>query len=238
MKFLFLAILALATQAQAAGLTLAERSADFTQLKAIIATQYGPFDYKHATGVIDFDKLNAEFDAKIAATRSNQEFYSVIAEYIARFRDGHFTVTNPNVRTARVPLNLDLIDGRVLISHIDRDKLPEDKFEFAVGDEVLALDGRPVFNVMAELAKYVPSGNPATVKRKSAWALLQRSSGLFAIPAAENVTITVRHASNGVTKDATLAWTKTGSVLDEDDRSENRFLFASAPVGGLQNALL
>ena len=68
----------------------------------------------------------------------------------------------------------DIYDGKVLIDSVDRGRLKQAEYPFQIGDELVAIDGRPVKEVMADLAKFLPEGNPRTADRVAAAYLTYR----------------------------------------------------------------
>jgi hypothetical protein len=215
------------------GLGVKERLEDFTQLQALIKSQYGPFEMKQRAGIVKWDDLNKEFEEKVRNAKTNQEFYSAIHEYIARFQDGHFVVRNPNVGSASVPLNLDLIGGKVLISYIDRKGLPKEKFDFEVGDEIVEVNKQAVQAVLDDLSRFIPSGSAISRRRKASWAISSRRSSVFALPKEEKLTLSIRRGTSGLVQSVELPWSRKGAALDEELLSDANFHLGSSEKGGL-----
>jgi hypothetical protein len=218
-NFLFaaLAFFLFAGNGMAAGLSTRERLQDFEQLKSLIQSQYGPFAFKQATGVIKWDELNSEFEERIKATRTNQEFYTAISQYVANFQDGHFGVYNNTKRGAAVPFLIDLIEGKPLISYIDREKLPKEKFDFEIGDEIITVDGEPAQAFMDNMLKSIASGNRLSAKRRAAWTITSRNGALFPVPAKPQLELTIRRGTSTLIDGAKADWVKKGTVLDEEE---------------------
>jgi hypothetical protein len=96
-------------------LTESEKLSDLDQMVARIKSGYGPLYYKKSQFGIDVDQLRAKYAARISQTSSNGEFYYEINQFIAEFKDGHFSARVPTTHMAALPFTVDWIEGKVLI---------------------------------------------------------------------------------------------------------------------------
>lgn len=192
----------------------AERWADLQQLVQQIKSQYGPRHFKALYLGVTADALASEFWPRMSAARDNGEFYALIVQFVARFRDTHFSARIPTTRAAALPFMTTLIGERAIIDTVDREKLPLAQFPFERGDELLALDGRPVAELVAEFSQYTGDGNPRTTQGFATYALTYRSGRVFPLPQGPVlVTIRPRHAAHAVT--VPLTWVQEGEDFDE-----------------------
>lgn len=231
-QILFIFALIFSIGAQARGLSAEEKMQDFQQLQSLIQAKYGPFQFKAAQKIVDFSSLNDEFTSRVKNSRTNQEFYTAIIEYVARFQDGHFGIRAQTDRVASVAFNTDLIGEKVLITFIDREKLPKDKFNFEIGDEILAVNSLPTPEALLELSKPVASGNRRTVKRIAAMSIPTRHGVRYALPNEKQVTFRIRRGTSELIEDISLDWDLTGTAMDENDSEPNKSILFSSLANG------
>lgn len=206
----------LSLSAQARTLSAEEKLSDLDQLASIMRAGYGPLRYKEeALGIRLEDKL-AEFKKEALQTQTNGQYYYAIVRFVASFQDSHFSAWIPTNVVSELPFSTDLVQGKVLIDQIDRSRLPESTFPFVRGDEVVAIDGTPVAQIVDELAKYTGNGFDQTARRRASMMLSWRPART--VPAPEGVAqVTIRHGQSAILETVALTWKKTGQPLDEAD---------------------
>lgn len=142
----------------------------------------------------------AHLDACVEAERSiareddPSRFYDRMRRCAGAFEDGHLILGAP----ARLPevalgVGLRLVEGRVLVANFDRRLVTAAGGEdgapaLAVGEEVVLVDGRPVAEVLEELAAHVPGSSRAARLERAVDALTRRD---FAFPARRTAALTV-----------------------------------------------
>jgi C-terminal processing protease CtpA/Prc len=112
---------------------------------------------------LDWDRAYLDAIPEVLAAQSTENYYRVLMRLMARLHDGHSNVyppkaledrfySRPGIGTARV-------EDRVLVTRISDDALA--KAGLRVGDEIVAIDGRPVeAYAEAEVAPYQSSSTP------------------------------------------------------------------------------
>lgn len=204
-------------------LTSDERLADFHQLIFAMQAGYGPLHYKIQVQKIDFNGLYEKYRKEIINAQSNGEFYYLMVQFVAEFKDGHFVAFVPTTHAASLPFTTDLVDGKVLIDTIDRTILSEEAFPFERGDEVTWFDGKRVGAVLDDISKFLFSGTELSLRRKAAMFLTYRPGKVFPVPHGQ-VKMTIRQVESGILEDVELNWTEGGFPLDESEsRSNNPF---------------
>jgi hypothetical protein len=125
-------------------------------------------------------------------------FYDRMRRCTAAFADGHLLLSAP----ARLPqvalgIGLRLVEGKVVLANREKKLVSylktvsgiRDLEELlAVGNEVVELDGRPVQDALAEVARYVPASSDAARLERAVDALTRRD---FLYPARSTVALTV-----------------------------------------------
>lgn len=161
-----------------AQLSVDQKVVDFQQLAALYAKRYAFYEWKR--DALQYDGLNlAPWIDRIKKTQTDVEFFDLCTEYVARYQDGHSTFLLPSSFIAWLGLTVDIYSGKILIDSIERTILPESDFPFQVGDELLAIDSRPVADVIREFMSLIGDGNRRTIAREAAALLTVRYQDLF-----------------------------------------------------------
>lgn len=205
--------------AQARNLTTQEKLSDLDQLVATIRTQYGPLEYKRKALGVDLDVLRTRYAERIAATSTNGDFYYSLVDFVAEFKDSHFSIRVPSAQVSRLPFTTDLVAGHVLIDAIDRKKLPESAFPFQRGDEVVRFGGEDIRAVLDRLQTHLGMGFELTARRIATFGLTQRTASRLALPHGE-VAIAIRRGTSARIDEVKLKWEILGQGLDEAGSSD------------------
>jgi hypothetical protein len=194
-------------------LTPEQKALDLQTIASVYAKQYAAYEWKRDNLGFDLFDLRPWL-ARVRATKTDLEYLDVVAEYVASLQDIHSAYITNSDFVADLHLYTDIFDGKVLIEQIDRAYLPASRFDFAVGDEIVQFDGKPVGEVMDGLAKLSSFGNPRSTRRWAADKLVYREQYQF--PSAgllgDSATILVRR-QDGSEKSYTIAWDKFGTPL-------------------------
>jgi len=214
---LFIIIFALlfALPSMARQLSTAAKLSDFEQFIGSVEAGYGPFFYKIHNGIYDYDKKVTKYRQRVKESTDNADFYYTMLELIASFKDGHFNGYIDSDYKKSVPLATDLIQGKVLITKIDRNKLDESKFPFSLGDEIVRVDGKPVADEVDFIAKYIGSGFEQTVRRKATWTLVSRRASRMPVDTKKDLVLSIRKGTSELIEDISLDWDIKGTPIDE-----------------------
>jgi hypothetical protein len=156
--------------------------------------------------------LDACAGAELAIAREHDplRFYDRMRRCVAAFEDGHLLLKVPR---ALPPVSLGVrlraaADGRVLVAHQEaplarwlEEYARGGEPGLAVGDEILAVDGRPVADLVAELGGHVPASSGGARLERAVDALTRRD---FLYPARRSATLTV--SSGGARREVELPW--------------------------------
>jgi C-terminal processing protease CtpA/Prc len=107
------------------------------------------FSYSEYLHGFDPDSAYQVFLDKVIATSNDYEYYNVLSEFAALYRDNHTYVIMPDDLKGKLyrsnftqyRINLSSIDGKVIVSHTGSDS----RNEIPVGTEILKVDGKPTF---------------------------------------------------------------------------------------------
>ncbi len=147
-----------------ADLTTDQKVGDFTQLAALYARNYGPYEAKKDYFGFDLYNVKPWLD-QVRASKTDLEFYDICVKYVASLRDSHDEFTIRSSYEPYLPIGVDVYDGKVLIDGIDRKLLPAATYPFRVGDELVSLDGKSMQDWIKELDPYTANGASNAVSR-------------------------------------------------------------------------
>jgi len=196
-------------------LTTDQRLLDFDYLAARLAVSYAPYEWKRE--LVKFDHYDtAPWRERIRNAKSDLEFYEISHEYIAALQDTHTALYFPSNYSAFINLFVDVYDGKFLLDSINRTSFPIAAYPFAVGDEIVAIDGKTPADITASISKYLSSGNPRATLRSAADYLFYRPQEVIPraheLPATASVQIRRR---SGTVETYELPWIKRGVPLTD-----------------------
>jgi hypothetical protein len=212
-----------------AQLTQDQKIADFMQLAGLYAKHYEPYSWKR--DVIGFDLYDVKpWIERVKQTNGDLDFYDLCVRYVAGLKDSHDEFFLPSDFQAYLNFRVDIYDGMVLIDSIDRSRLPQSRFPFAAGDEVVSVDGEPAADVVTSFLPYSANGagNPVSQKRLAADTITLRNQ--FYFPRAHEVGETsevVIRRQNGALETYTIPWRKFGTPLTKAGRVPSPTLVSS-----------
>ena len=201
--------------AAARPLTKAQKLEDFNYLVSVINANYGPLEYKMSAKVVDIANLNIHFQNLVESTTSNRDFYYTLVKYVAAYKDGHFGIRVPSTVIKSCAVVTDLVDGKVLITGIDRTKVTKEQFSFEIGDEVVNIDGQPIKDYLDTTSLYVGSGSELSTRRTAAWTVFFRRAARLPVPAATNVKFEIRRGTSETIEAGEMKWHVEGRGLDQ-----------------------
>lgn len=200
--------------AAAQNLTPAQKEADFRYLASLFSTYYAPLDWKKQ--LFSFDALNLKpWLDKVAATKTDLEFYDVEAEYVASLNDSHLYLGMVTDFRASLGFSVDIYDGSLLIESLSRTLLPARDYPFTIGDELISIDGVDARTLLDRYVRYTPSGSPRAARRLAATYLTTRVQSV--IPSAPEIgekAIVIIRRQSGATETYSIPWNKSGTPLE------------------------
>ena len=177
--------------------------------------RYGPAAVKKADFGWDVDKEEAKAKTAIGkatadASQTQEQMVAgcqrVLVDFANRMNDYHVSLRLLRTSSARIPFQVRPIGDGYAISVINREKLSESAFPFQPGDEIIAVDGKPVKDVIAANLAMLPRSN-AIADRASAARMLTVIRGAVGHPMPSEATrsFTIKRADGSVTSHD-LAW--------------------------------
>jgi hypothetical protein len=192
-----------------------QKIADFRQLAAVYAKNYGPYEWKRDVFGFDLFDLRPWLD-RVRGTRTDLEFWNVCVEYVASLRDGHSSFLTPSTFLAYLPFGVDLYDGKVLVDEIDRSQLPRSLYPISVGDELVSVDGAAPEELIRDFARYMSTGNPLATRRLAAELIVFRPQIFMPLASKTRATalVAIRNWETGETGSFEIEWITEGVPLD------------------------
>ncbi|MBT4761430.1 MAG: PDZ domain-containing protein [Bdellovibrionaceae bacterium] len=141
-----------------------EGLADFQQIAHSFRELYGPLEFKERRFNFNFEDWVAEIEARIKIAKSEAEIFGLYYQFLAKFDDGHvglsFINNSSEIKRYKVPVFLTPVEDRALVAWVDK----EMDTSIAVGDELIKVDGVPVFDYLPTIKKYYGIGNDLSLK--------------------------------------------------------------------------
>jgi C-terminal processing protease CtpA/Prc len=140
----------------------------------------------------DWDSLLPDFVGQFEAAEDETAYALALGEMVAHVQDGHSSIGAPAavvdriVGSARAPFRVRRIDGAVVVADIT-DRAAAEASGVAVGDLVLSVDGEPIEQRIARLARYTPASNPAAKAFYLANRALRGPEGTIAVVAVRDI---------------------------------------------------
>jgi hypothetical protein len=195
-------------------LTTNQRNTDLIQLASMYAKNYAPYEWKR--DVIGFDLYRLTPWLQQVHHSDDLDFQEALIEYVASLNDAHSFVSFPSNFTASLGFTVDIFDGKALIDSINRSQLPVAQFPFAVGDELVALDGQPAQTLIESFRKYAILANQRSTDRYAASLIPQRFQSIMphAAELGDNTVASIRLFSTGALNNYVIPWVKIGVGIE------------------------
>src|SRR5262249_8115931 len=197
----------------AQGLTPAQKDSDFRYLASLYSTYYAPLEWENQ--LFGFNALNLKpWLDRVAMTTTDLDFYELCVEYVASLNDTHDAFSLPSDFFATLGFGVDIYDGVLLIDTLNRTVLPVATYPFVIGDELVAVDGVAVEQLLQDFAKYAAQGNRVSTRRLAAVRITSRPQSRMphAADLGETATVLIRR-QNGNLETYTIPWIKTGTPV-------------------------
>lgn len=186
-----------------------QRISDLTALAAMYDKNYGPYEWKR--DALGFDLLRLTPWLQRIHHSDDLDFHEALIEYVASLNDAHDFIAFPTTFSASLGLSVDIYDGKVLIDAINRTALPAAQFPFAIGDELVSLDGVPVATLIQSFRKYGIAANQRSTDRNAAARIVSRSQQIMPhLPDIDDTALAVIRLASNELRTFTLPWIKVG----------------------------
>jgi hypothetical protein len=217
MRLLLAALITFSITVFARPLSPDEKAAEIRSLAAIVQSQYGPLEYKQLHLKIEMEKLVETYIAQSAVT-TNIEFYYLINRFVAEFNDSHFGSSLNTNFISTLGFFTDRVGDKIVIDEIDREALPETKFPYRRGDEIVSLDGKAANEIVKDLSRYLGMGNPLSDLRYGSILLTTRAASTVPAPTGK-AKLEIRRGNSTQLDAIELDWQTSGNPIWDDART-------------------
>ena len=190
---------------------------DLVHSAVIIVRQgYGPKPFRQEQGW-SLEQAEAAANRAIEALPSIQDrdVQRILKEFIDAMRDGHTDLTVADRRARALPFDLARTsDGQYAVSWVDTGRLPQGT-TMRPGELVTSFDGRPIAEVMHELARSERQTNPEAAMHAALATLTSRSgAALNTVPERGAEAVIGLLGADGRARSVTLRWLESSEVED------------------------
>jgi hypothetical protein len=196
-----------------AQLTMEQRVLDFQSIVGLYIKNYGPYAWKQEYK--RFDMLDtAPWLEKVRQAKTDREYLKVVSNWVASLDDAHDWFRLPSNFVAQLPFGVDIYEGKLLVDSIDRFRLPAGQYPFAIGYELVSIDGRQATAILEDLIPYSTSANERSTKRQAAALLtLRQQQRIPDAPEVPDLSTVVFRRFDGKLETYRILWIKTGLPL-------------------------
>lgn len=142
-------------------LTREERLAGLIKVWTLIGNFQAYLDYAG----IEWSRILPDWIPRAEAVQSTRDYYLTLRELSSRLNDSHVVVHHPSVSEPpwSIPALLMRIQDKVLVVKLDTAQLPN--AGLSVGDEIIAVDGKPILEVESDWRSLRPASSPGSFFR-------------------------------------------------------------------------
>ncbi len=189
------------------GFTKDMRVSDALAIAGIMERSYAPRALKEEFFDLSFEAHSQKFIDDAAKDMTDEEFYVLIAKYLAAFKDAHVSWRFPSSATAYLGFKVRDVGGRLYVTSVAkglRDRI-------SVGDELVSLDGVPALSARDELLEFTGMPTKESDLQTAAYVLtFRRQSFLGFMPKKDAVKAVFSPASGGEDIELNLLWSRNG----------------------------
>ncbi|MDZ4802412.1 MAG: S41 family peptidase [Bryobacteraceae bacterium] len=202
-------------------LTTEQKISDFQQTVGLFVKGYGPYEWKKQ--LLGFDLADTDpWIAKIRATKSDLEFYELMYLYIASLDDAHSVYDFYSSYIGNLNFGVDIYDGRLLIDNINRTRLPAGEYPFAIGYELVSIDGEAATAILDKLIKYSALANPRSSRRNAASLITVRPQRIvFGMAEVPEISTVVLRRYDGKLETYRIPWSRSGLKMPGNGKLPN-----------------
>lgn len=171
-------------------------------IRNIFEVTYAPTDWKKTFSNWSLDEEIEKAQARVLGSEelTVKEFQRIVRDFFHSACDYHVGVYFHSTEMAMLPFSVRGAEGRYFISYIDHEQLSPSHCPFTIGDELIAFDGRPVQEVIAEIIEMEQRKATTMTDERFAEIWLTHRFGFTGAHVPKGpVTITVQTARGGTT---------------------------------------
>lgn len=195
-------------------LSTEEKAADFAWLFSQFGENYAPLEYKESRYGFKYAELKAKYLDRSAATKTNEEFYALMHEFVSEFKDAHtsgqfMSSSNPGrTEVAYLGFSGDRVGNTFVVKKFLPTFSPDSAYPIKKDMVITALDGVPLVDIAkGELSKFRNLGQDEATITYNMGRIFNRISTGAPIPVSPVATLTVK-IDDKTSEDITVPWVK------------------------------
>lgn len=165
-KLLFTSlILSLSLTASTEEKKISQMVQDLQLIRHTFDLYYAPMEWKgiYFNYSLDHAYEKAKEDVLANPKLSTRKFHQIVRRFVGSLNDYHVHASFFSTEESSLPFDVTLVEGRCFISWIDTAKFHKKAFLPSIGDEVLAIGGTPIMELIQKLIEAEGrSSNPKT----------------------------------------------------------------------------
>ncbi|MBL7716285.1 MAG: hypothetical protein JNL01_12540 [Bdellovibrionales bacterium] len=140
------------------------------EIANVIEINYGPLDLKKTTVGLDWATRKAAFIQEMKSAKNSREVYETIQKLFASLQDAHVSTIVPETQAIQFGIQFRAVANKTLLNFIGKGYAKLNCI-WAIGDELIAIDGTPIADIYASMSKFVNVGNARSTQALQAYQL-------------------------------------------------------------------
>jgi hypothetical protein len=132
---------------------------DLDFIAANFASNYAPKSWKEKFLNWNLAEELKKAQAKVSQAQNVNQARQAAVDFLNSTSDYHVGYSFYSTEKATLPFAVRTIEGKTLVVFIDRNLLSEDKYDLALGDELLAMNDVPVSEILKDLSVRISGNN-------------------------------------------------------------------------------
>lgn len=192
-------------------LSAEEKVADLYWLYSQYSQNYAPLEYKEERFGFNFEELKAEYLERAKQTRTNEEFYALLHQFVAEFQDAHNSGTLFDIgfpgrhQIAYLGFSGKRVGKALQITGLLPTIKSDSHYPLKLKDKILKINGVELAEaVKRDVTPYRSLGQEESTLTYGMNKLFNRMSLQFPLPTEKDVTLTVLRGEKEI--EITLPW--------------------------------
>ena len=180
---------------------------------SIYREHYAPKSWKESHLGWNLEAEVKEAQDKILVANSMHDSRMALVDFLNSTADYHVFYSFFSTGRSVLPIQVKTVEGKTIIVFINREKLPETTFPFAVGDELVAMDGVEVSQTLKILERLVGPNVPETDLALADLYLTARIGSAAAVVPTGPVALTILRSQETKPVTHQLVWEHTPEMI-------------------------
>lgn len=135
--------------------------------------------YPHKARLPQWDRVLTGYISRFYQAENETEYQQAVQALIHELKDSHSFITGAGINNNVPPFRIDYVEGKYFIGESDDSVVK--KWDYRVGDEIVAVNGQPIADRVKELEKITTGTNALSVHRNIAQGLLKVADSIVPV---------------------------------------------------------